>query len=441
MSQSELRAGIHLNDRAATNLQREQRAGTLSTNLLSRNSRIQRWANFIAGFSIQFVESCVSTAASSRCALLLDPFLGSGTSLVAARNLGIRGLGYDPHPLFASLARAKLSPYTVDSVDDIQNHLVSSQRTMQWSPQATRFISKMYSPYDMSLMSKAASAVSELSAPQRDLALSIFLDACELSCQSQTDGIYKAPETRKRSVSGFSDSLSIASAKVRDDVGSDWYRHHWSQQPDQQVFQSTSENMSAIADQTVDICATSPPYLNNFDYAEMTRLQLYLLGWASSWREITRTVRHKLITNTTTALNPKRKANDYQESHRGALPGPLREECDRLVHLLREERRTRPGKKEYDYLIYPYYAQILSVLRELFRVMRSNGTLHWIVSDAALYGVHVRTHLHTAVLLEYAGFTNVTVDLLRKRGHRWTLAKRDGAKDGLGEYHIRAVRA
>ena len=38
------------------------------------------------------------------------------------------------------------------------------------------------------------------------------------------------------------------------------------------------------------------------------------------------------------------------------------------------------------------------------------------------------------------GFKNIKVTYLRKRGHRWILNKRDGAKEGLGEYYISAKK-
>jgi len=38
------------------------------------------------------------------------------------------------------------------------------------------------------------------------------------------------------------------------------------------------------------------------------------------------------------------------------------------------------------------------------------------------------------------GFSEIEIKLIRKRGHRWVLNKRDGAKEGLGEYHIRAMK-
>lgn len=34
---------------------------------------------------------------------------------------------------------------------------------------------------------------------------------------------------------------------------------------------------------TVDLVIFSPPYLNNFDFAEMTRMQLYFWKDANSW--------------------------------------------------------------------------------------------------------------------------------------------------------------
>jgi hypothetical protein len=70
--------------------------------------------------------------------------------------------------------------------------------------------------------------------------------------------------------------------------------------------------------------------------------------------------------------------------------------------------------------------------------MKPKASIDWVVADAALYGVHIRTHLHTAQLMTDVGFSDVTVTKMRSRGTRWVLDKRDGAKEGLGEFHIRA---
>ena len=68
----------------------------LPTNTLSTGSRIQRWANFIAGFSIEFVEQCLAHR-DTQSDIVLEPFLWCGTTLVGAKNKGFRDIGVEAH--------------------------------------------------------------------------------------------------------------------------------------------------------------------------------------------------------------------------------------------------------------------------------------------------------------------------------------------------------
>jgi hypothetical protein len=47
-------------------------------------------------------------------------------------------------------------------------------------------------------------------------------------------------------------------------------------QPQQICINKSSTNMKDLESNSVISCITSPPYLNNFDYAEMTRMHLYI---------------------------------------------------------------------------------------------------------------------------------------------------------------------
>lgn len=417
----------------ATSTGRRER---MPTNTLSRRHRVQRWANFIAGFSVEFVEQCLAEV-DCELGTVLDPFLGCGTTLVAARNLGFRGVGFEPHPLFHTLSVAKLLTHVPRELESIHNVLACAEaRPVDWSPSASAFLAKLFEERDLRRIQTAASALTRLPARQRALGTAVFLRACERSCGSQTDGIYKAPTTRKRSVP-FGDALDLTVAEFAEDVASRWYRDHWARRPQPEVHATSSEDMSKLPADSVAACVTSPPYLNNFDFAEMTRMGLYLLGWASSWGDITEKIRSKLITNTTTALVGKREPT-YQRSCRDSLPTSILPELESVVSALELERRARAGKKPYDQLVYPYYGQIKAVIAEVFRVLMPGARVHWIVADAALYGVHIRTHEHTAGLFRATGFADVSVECMRRRGHRWVLDKRDGAKGGLGEFLVTA---
>jgi DNA modification methylase len=409
----------------------------LPTNTLSQYYRIQRWANFIAGYSIEFVEACLSELVPSEN-VVLDPFLGCGTTLVAARNLGFNGVGYEVHPIFYTLAQAKLKNYARDDISEIAHKLLTETVPIKWSKDAQKFIAKMYSESNREAISCAATAVNSTPAVSKPLTVALFLKACEMACEAQTDGIYKAPSSKKNSIP-FQTAVESAISMFKEDIESDWYKTHWVYQPIPCCHLKSAESMADLENNSIGICITSPPYLNNFDFAEMTRLHLYLLGWADSWKNITQLVRKSLITNTTTALQNK-KIHEFQTQKRDSLPLNLREKLALIVDELSAQKKHRAGKKDYDFLVYPYYSQIQSVLLDVFRVLKSGGQVHWVVGDAALYGIHLKTHQHTKTIMETIGFSEVTINFIRKRGHRWVLSKREGAKEGLGEYHIIAYK-
>lgn len=409
----------------------------LPTNTLSHHNRVQRWANFIAGYSVEFVENCLSEV-QHEDGLIIDPFMGCGTTLVAARNLGLDAVGFDRHPVFYNLASAKLRVHTVDELLSVASSLQSASAGVAWSSDATTFLQKMFATEELGHINAASAVIPSLPLTLQPLATLIFLRACERTCGAQTDGIYKAPSSIKRSIP-FKTALESVVGELQADIESTWYAEHWSQQPDPTIYNKSSVSMDELAPASVAACVTSPPYLNNFDYAEMTRMQLYLLGWASSWREISDKLRNDLITNTTTALRGK-KGKEYQERTRSDIPGDLVHELDGLVLRLRAERAVRAGKKDYDYLIYPYYHEMRGVLANLYRAMKPKSSIDWVVADAALYGVHIKTHIHTSRLMTEIGFSDISITKMRSRGTRWVLNKRDGAEEGLGEFHIRAFK-
>jgi DNA modification methylase len=409
----------------------------LPTNTLSNTKRIHRWGNFIAGFSIEFVEQCLlDSVPRPETGLIIDPFSGCGTTLIAAKNLGFSVTGYELHPIFHSIASGKLQHYTVEVVEKVLNSLKEEAIPFSWSNDAVKFLSKLFTEDNLYQISLSVSNLKKISPHLQNFSVVMFLKACELSCRSQTDGIYKAPTSTKKHLP-FTIALEQVAAELLDDIDSYWYRHHWIHTPDTQVIRESSVSMKQLRPNSVHSCITSPPYLNNFDYAEMTRMHLYLLGWCSSWKSISETVRNHLITNTTTALKGK-KLSAYQVVARDFIPQALLTDLHPIVDKLAKERVTRAGKKEYDYLVYPYYSELFQVIKNIFLALQPGGTVHWVVGDAALYGVHIETHEHTALIMREIGFQDVKINFLRKRGHRWILSKRDGSQKDLGEYHIEA---
>ncbi|MDE0395550.1 MAG: DNA methylase [Gammaproteobacteria bacterium] len=352
---------------------------------------------------------------------------------MAARLLNVSAVAYEPHPFFATISEAKanspnywndLSAINVAIIEGLNRREIHG---IDISTSASTFLGKMFHPSDLVALYSARRELQErgfTAHPLATLILSRMLDYC---CHSATDGIYKAPTSPKRRVAPHK-----ALTKVLTILSDDTFEAQLGKGL-VQIYEKSSENMEELSSDSIDVVVTSPPYLNNFDFAEMTRMYLYFWGIASSWKEITTRVRSRLIVNTTTALKGHK---EKQQAYRNSLPKSVRVSADDIVESLSHSRRTRAGRKEYNFLIYPYLSQMQRVLSETIRVLSPGASFHMMVSDAALYGVHIPTPQWLSHIMVERGFVDVQYEMVRPRGHRWVLDKREGSPRGLGEYYV-----
>jgi len=410
----------------------------LPTNTTTSQHPIHRWFNFIAGFSPEFVQDCCEKVGGGGEACFLDPFAGCATSLLVARQRGMQSIGFEPHPFFFRIGRAKLpGADALEQLDEIERVLDKGflkPIPVSVLPEApATFLRNLFPENSLESLLGAREALHAAELASNDLAFLILSRVLDKSSHSQTDGIYKAPTSKKGAIAPF-DACREAIQTIRRDLQGIRGRNL---RESASLHEKSSEEMHIVPSDSVSIIVTSPPYLNNFDFAEMTRMYLYFWGIAKSWGEITDKVRSKLVVNTTTALKGHK---DRQQQYRANVLEPLRDELDLLVKELSGRRVIRAGKKDYDYLVYPYFAQMTSVLQECFRCLRRGSAIHIMVADAALYGVHISTPQFLCRTLEGLGFRNASCSLVRQRGHRWILTKREGSQTGLGEYHVSASK-
>ena len=410
--------------------------GRLPTNTTTKYHPIHRWFNFIAGFSPEYVDLMCGHL-SDKKKILLDPFSGCGTSLVQAYNNGFDVIGYEPHPFFYQISLAKLISNT--NLEDLSTIKFIIQKGLKKGCLPDKednsgiiFLKKLIPEYYLKALYGAKAELYSNHLKDNPLAILVLSKLLNDCSHSATDGIYKAPTSKKKSIDPI-----FSLENICDIIQYDIENYYKDSKQKRTVYNKSSEEMSEIKNDSISLIVTSPPYLNNFDYAEMTRMYLYFWDIANNWSEITDKVRSKLVVNTTTALKGHKS---IQNIYRAELPNNLHKKLDAIVVNLQEKRKLKSGKKDYYLMVYPYFAQMNRILSECFRVIKPNGLISIMIADSALYGEHIETHQILGDIIRNIGFSNLFIKQVRVRGERWTLEKREGSPGGLGEYCILASK-
>ena len=415
-----------------------------STAQSSKTFPIQKWYSFIAGYSPEYIYEIINEFKSrvgTNPKVIYDPFSGCATTNVVANFLGIKSIGCERNPFFYKIGLAKCKSNIVfENIDTLRNDFIQIVAAFdhelrlenEYSASALLFLRKLFSETSLSIMTlikKHITTKDENYQLAGFLYLSKILDSVT---HSKTDGIYKAPTTAKSGKS-IIDAIEDNYRLLNSD------REYLSKYSDKATiyFKSSTDYMPVKS--SIDIVVFSPPYLNNFDFAEMTRMYMYFWDEAKDWKDISDKHRNNMLINTTTALKQVRESQ-IQLDFYSNLPIKLQNILKPIVSELASIKKEKPSHKDYDLIIYPYLAQMKKVLENCFNSMRKNGSINIIVSDAAFYGIHIDTQEYLAMIMDEIGYSNIQINLLRSRGTKWVLEKRKSSGKSLGEYEINGVK-
>lgn len=74
----------------------------------SMRAPVHRWFMYPAGYSYKFVESKILQYGLDSNSVILDPFVGCGTTSIVAKQMGMNSIGIEAHPFVHWVAKTKL---------------------------------------------------------------------------------------------------------------------------------------------------------------------------------------------------------------------------------------------------------------------------------------------------------------------------------------------
>ena len=392
--------------------------GRMSNRLALEDRAIHDWYRFVLAFPPHLVRAYLESFGLGSGCVLLDPFCGTGTTLVEGKKVGCNVLGFERNPM-AHLAASVKTDWTLDGAallasakecaQDARRTIDAARRVRSLPPEAEALLlANSICPKPLHKALILAEAIDKgMDGPARQparvaLASTLVQDASNL---------HFGPEVGVRGRKGDADVVEAWLNRVRtmvadlaaivdqDPHGKATIFHHDAREP-----------RADIPPCSVDGVFTSPPYPNEKDYTRTTRLESVVLGLITSKEEL-RALKKGLVRSNTRGV------------YKGDTDAGLVEGNERIEAICREieDRRIRMGKtsgfeRMYHKVTRQYFGGMVRQLITLRPLLKPGAMLGYVVGDQASYlQVMIRTGEILAELASEIGYEVVRIDLFRER--------------------------
>ena len=381
---------------------------------------VHRWFRYSAGFSAAWAESVIAQDVSRSAARVLDPFAGSATTLLAAENVGVPSFGVESHPFVARIARAKLCRRSDPATFRRFAKAIladASDRTRTDVDEYPPLIRKCFRDEvlaDLDRLRRAWEGASDGS-PDSELtwlALVAILRPCSHVGTAQWQ--YVLPKkSKKTSLQPFDAFEQMIATMHRDMLLS----QRVNGRPSATLVQSDARSCGGVPEEFATLVITSPPYPNNYDYADATRLEMTFMREIDGWGDLQNAVRQHLIRSC--SQHVPEKAADLEETLAAPELVPIRDDLAAICRTLSEVRQSKGGKKTYHLMVACYFLDMARVWRALRPVCASPCRACFVIGDSAPYAVYVPVHQWLSKLATAAGFGDCSFTKLRDRNVKW----------------------
>ena len=396
---------------------------------------VHDWYRFVLSFPSHLVRDYLDTFGVDSSQRVLDPFCGTGTTLVECKKLGIPSVGIERNPMAGFASRAKVD-WSVDP-EALVSHAREVARRALESLRREGIDDLGVAPLFQTGGQRTA-VLRTLPADRLGLLLKnsisslplhktlVLLDTLE---QHRDDTVY-AHERLALAAALVSEignlhfGPEVGVGKVQEDapVVGPWLQRVRRTADDLAALRTQAgteatvhladsrEAEELLAPSSIDAVVTSPPYPNEKDYTRTTRLESVLLGFIRSKQEL-RGLKQGLVRSNTRSVYKADADDALIADHEGIQRIARRIEQRRI-----EQGKTSGFERQYARVTKLYFGGMVRHLSGLRSRLRPGARLAYVVGDQASYlKVMIRTGRILGELAQSLGYELTAIDLFRTR--------------------------
>jgi len=389
------------------------------------------WYRFVLSFPPHLVRNYLEDFKVGRNDVLLDPFCGTGTTLIESKLNGIKSFGIEANPFahFASsvkvdwevnpddlIAKSNEIAYIAQEIllqqgiDDNVQYEGNFRDTQlrQLSPEENKLLlTNSISPLPLH---KTLILLDCLKQHQSERIYQHQLLALANSLVYSTSNLHFGPEVgvgkKKKDVPVIKPWL-IEIGKMARDLSMAKDKSY----PSAHAYFADSRCLTNILPpNSVNAVITSPPYPNEKDYTRITRLESVVLGFISNKSDL-RLLKNNLIRSNTRNVYKEDDDDKWIE-----LNSDIQKIAEKIEIRRKELGKTSGFEKQYSRVTKLYFGGMARHLANLRTVLKKNALLAYVVGDQASYlRVMIRTGNILSDIAETLGYELIRIDLFRTR--------------------------
>jgi DNA modification methylase len=378
------------------------------------DSPVHDWYRFVLSFPPHLVRDYLDKFGINDSHFVLDPFTGTGTTVVECKKRGIRSGGIEANPV-AQFAASTKKDWDMDP----DSFLTYSQQVLGYAS-AGPYLDFNEDQVEL-LVSKQLCVSDRPLRKCQQLRWRIMNDSL---CLPYRKHYLLALTKTLVQASNLKFSPEVGLGEIKDDfpvfevweqevatIAADLAQFAHRKNVEAIVHKGDARNPAAhIEHDSIDAVITSPPYPNEKDYTRSTRLESVFLGYLTN-KEDLKEVKHDLL----------------RSNSKGILIGDR--DCDAVANIrsvqeiaeaIAAERLARKSKdgfsRKYADVVRNYFGGMAIHMEELRPCLKPGAQLAYVVGDQASFlQVHIKTGEILAEIAETLGYEVTGIDLFRQR--------------------------
>lgn len=351
-----------------------------------KNEPIHRWFYYQEGYSPRLVENILEYLnLTGNDIFIFDPFAGSGTTLLTAKHLKNKSLGFEINPFSAFMINVKTRNYTQNELEQVRKFKIPSYKSIAgaYDKYELQIIRKLFDKAELEkieLLKKKINGVHDKKV--RDLLYGALLCILGDVSNYRKGGNGLKRKRVNKNLDPFAEFKCKLSQMV-DDLSKEPHG------PEPTVINDSCLNISQYRPKGIDVSIFSPPYANCFDPFEVYKIELWLGEFVSSYSDL-RTKRRAALTSNLNADIKK----DIDHIHR----------TETLTNIIEYLSKKNLWDKRIPKMLDTYFYDMHVLLKALYNSTKPGGFCIIVVGNSSYGNLAVPTDLLLAGIGEKAGF-------------------------------------